>query len=67
VRTIDGDDALAGGVFPGGLVQIPWDGRDDDLDRLATGVYLFRLRVEADGADGATQTVERVERLAIIR
>ncbi|HEX8384743.1 MAG TPA: hypothetical protein VF576_01095, partial [Rubricoccaceae bacterium] len=67
VRTIDGDDALPGGVLTAGSVRIPWDGRDDDLDRLATGIYLFRLRVEADGADGSAQTVERVERLAIIR
>ena len=68
IRTIDGDEALPGGVLPGGLVQIPWDGRDDDLDRLGSGVYLYRLRVEADGADGgAAQVVERVERLAIIR
>ena len=68
IRTIDGDEALPGGVLPGGLVQIPWDGRDDDLDRLGSGVYLYRLRIEADGADGsAAQVVERVERLAIIR
>ena len=67
VRTIAGDEALPGGVLPGGLVQIPWDGRDDDLDRLATGIYLYRLRIEADAADGRTETVERVERLAIIR
>jgi hypothetical protein len=67
IRTIDGDEALPGGVLPGGLVQIPWDGRDDDLDRLASGVYLFRLRVDVDAADGTTQVAERVERLAIIR
>ena len=66
VRTISGDEALPGGVLPAGLVQIPWDGRDDDLDRLATGVYLFRLRIEADGTAGS-EVVERVERLAIIR
>ena len=68
VRTIDGDEALPGGVLTGGLVQIPWDGRDDDSDRLATGIYLYRLRIEADGeAGGPAQVVERVERLAIIR
>ena len=67
VRTIDGDAALPGGVLPAGLVQIPWDGRDDDLDRLATGVYLFRLRVEATDAAGAADVVERIERVAIIR
>ncbi len=67
VRTIDGDAALPGGILPAGLVQIPWDGRDDDFDRLATGVYLFRLRVEAETALSGTEVVERVERVAIIR
>ena len=68
VRTITGDEALPGGVLTAGIVQIPWDGLDEDLDRLATGVYLFRLRIETDGAAGGpAEVVERVERLAIIR
>ncbi len=67
VRTIDGLDALPGGVLSTRTVQIPWDGRDDDADRLASGVYLFRLRIEVDAASGGTEVVERVERLAIIR
>ncbi|MFN3597011.1 MAG: type IX secretion system sortase PorU [Rubricoccaceae bacterium] len=67
VRTLDGDDALPGGTLPAGLVQIPWDGLDDDLDPLASGVYLFRLRVETEQAGGGRAVAERIERLAIIR
>ncbi|MDT0630488.1 type IX secretion system sortase PorU [Rubrivirga litoralis] len=67
VRTIDGDEALPGGVLVGRTVQVPWDGLDDDRDRLATGVYLFRLRLAAGDAAGGSRVVERVERLAIIR
>ncbi len=67
VRTIDGDDALPGGTLPPGTVQIPWDGLDDDLDRLASGIYLFRLRLEVDAPAGGSRVAERVERLAIIR
>jgi len=67
VATIEGDEALPGGMLPGGLVQISWEGRDDDLGRLATGVYLWHLRVEVDRPEGGTDVVERVERLALIR
>lgn len=67
VTTLDGDAALPGGLLPGGLVQIPWDGLDEDFDRLASGVYLWHLRVEVDRAGGGTDVAERVERLAVIR
>ena len=67
VRTIDGLDALPTGVLPARTVQIPWDGLDDDLDRLASGVYLFRLRLEVPDPAGGSAVAERVERLAIIR
>ena len=67
VRTLDGDEAIPGGVLSGPLVQIPWDGRDDDGDRLGSGVYLFRLRLEVDTPDGGTQAADRVDRVAIIR
>ncbi|HLA64382.1 MAG TPA: type IX secretion system sortase PorU, partial [Rhodothermales bacterium] len=66
VLTVDGDQALPGGVLTGGLVQIAWDGRDEDLDALATGVYLWHLRVEVDRTDGTREVAERVERLAVI-
>ena len=67
VRTLEGDDVLFGGVLTGGPVQIPFDGRDEDGDRLATGIYLYKVRVEIDGEDGGRDVVERIEKLAIIR
>jgi len=67
IRTIGPDEALPGGLLTSSSVQIPWDGLDDDQDRLASGVYLFRLRLEIPGDDGGTEVAERVERLAIIR
>ncbi len=67
IRTLSGDEALPGGVLAGPMVQIPWDGRDDDGARLGSGIYLYRLRVETDASDGGREIAERVERLAIIR
>jgi hypothetical protein len=67
VRTLDGPETLPDGILSGSPVQIPWDGRDEDFDELATGVYLYRVRVEVDAGDGERRVAERVERLAIIR
>ena len=67
VRTIDGDDALPGDFLSGRTVQIPWDGLDEDGDRLGSGVYLVRLRMEVDDPAGGKRVAERVERLAVIR
>lgn len=67
VRTIETDEALPGGVLSGSMVQIPWDGRDEDWDPLATGIYLYKLRVEIDGVEGERQVSEMIEKLAIIR
>lgn len=33
--------------YPNGDTRIVWDGRDDEGDRVATGVYLFRVTVSA--------------------
>ena len=62
IRTIEWDDILSGGPM-----QVLWDGLDDDLDRLASGVYLYKVRVEIEGIDGDRQVSERIEKLAVIR
>jgi hypothetical protein len=67
VRTLDGPETLPTGTLPANLVMIPWDGRDEDQDRLATGIYLYRLRVEVERPDGSRQVAEHIDRVAIIR
>ena len=67
VRTIDGTEALPGNFLSDRTIQIPWSGLDDDGDRLGSGVYLVRLRMETDDPAGGTRVAERVERLAVIR
>lgn len=67
IRTLDGAETLPDGVLTGQTIQIPWDGRDEDFDPLATGVYLYHVRVEVDAPDGERRVAERVERLVIIR
>lgn len=67
IRTIETEEALPEGVLPSGPVQVHWDGRDDDLDRPATGIYLYRVRVETDHPDGGTRISDHIEKLAYIR
>ena len=45
VRTLQ-SEGVADGNFSR---ELNWDGRDDQGDRLARGVYLYRLRVRANG------------------
>ena len=61
VRTLEDDAAL------GPVAALEWDGRDEDGDPVASGVYLYQVRVEAERADGGREVSERLERLAIIR
>jgi len=67
IRTIHSDEALPEGVLGSGPLVVHWDGKDDDLDRPATGIYLYRIRVAIDHAGGERQVSEHVEKLAIIR
>ncbi len=62
VRTLEQDDVLSGG-----RVQITWDGRDEDFDPLASGIYLYKVRVEVEQPGGERQVSEKIERLAVIR
>lgn len=62
VKTIEQDDVLSAGPM-----QIHWDGLDDDFDRLASGIYLYKVRVEVEGDEGDLQVSEHLEKLAIIR
>ena len=62
VRTLEME-----GPLTSGHVRMDWDGLDDDADRLASGIYLYRLRVEVDGQDGTRRVAERRDKLAVIR
>jgi len=53
-------------ITSGNLVQIPWDGRDDDNNLLAAGTYLYHLQVKSD-YNGNNRTQEKIERIVIIR
>ena len=63
---ITGGDALPSGVLPGGAVQIPWDGRDQDLDRVSSGIYLYKLKISVDSPSGEANSAEHLGRLAVV-
>ena len=47
-------DAVAIRFLSDRTIQIAWDGLDEDLDRLGSGVYLVRLRMEVPDPAGGT-------------
>jgi hypothetical protein len=67
VRTLRNADMESGGLLHAGPLQIKWNGRDEDGDLLAPGVYLYKVRVAVNGNDGGKQVAERIEKLAIVR
>ena len=67
VRTLDSDEALPTGILTAGPVQVLWDGRDEDLNLVASGIYLYKVRVAVDGTDGERHVSERIEKVAVIR
>jgi len=42
-----------------GQAQIPWDGLDEEGDRLANGVYLFKVQAYGRQSDGSSNGSER--------
>ena len=64
VREFEGSDVNEGtGLRKTGWNMLTWNGRDEDGDRVATGVYLYRVRME--GEDGTFEG--DVEKIAVIR
>ncbi len=61
IRTIDNLGIITGDDT---FVKIPWDGLDDDGNRLANGVYLYK--VIAATVDGS-QTSEALGKMAVLR
>jgi flagellar hook assembly protein FlgD len=41
-----------------GQVQVPWDGLDEEGDRLAQGTYLYKVYVGAREPDGRTSALQ---------
>jgi len=50
-----------------GWNKIRWDGRDEDGDRVATGVYLYKVLVHAIDAPRDFNQTSKVEKLVVIR
>ena len=64
VREFEGAEVNDGqGLRTTGWNFLRWNGRDEDGDRVATGVYLYRVRM--DGEDGTWEG--DVEKIAVIR
>ena len=44
-----------------GQVQLPWDGLDEEGQRLANGVYFFRAHVNLRDAAGASSPAQKAD------
>ncbi len=47
---------LSGALDQGGVVILPWDGRDDDGDEIANGTYLYTVRATFQTQPPLTET-----------
>lgn len=64
---VDEPGLLEGGGLRIGWNRLVWDGRDEDGDLLATGVYLYKVFLKADGREISVNNDSGIEKLAIIR
>ena len=70
VREIDvlrDPSSLVSGMLRIGWNQILWDGRDEDGDLVASGVYLYKVYVRADGTSLRVNNDSGVEKLVVLR
>ena len=58
IRTL----TLSAGDLAVGHNRVDWDGRDQDGDRIANGVYFYRLKIRS-----GEEIVEAVEKIAVVR
>lgn len=58
---------LAGGTLRIGWNKLRWDGRDEDGDRVATGVYLYKIFARAEGKTLTAGNTSSVEKVVVIR
>jgi hypothetical protein len=63
IRAFDGSDVNSGTGLRIGWNSLRWNGRDADGDRVATGVYLYRVSME--GENGSFEG--DIEKIAVIR
>lgn len=53
-------------ISPGNFARIEWDGRDDDHHMLATGTYLYHIKIRTETIEGR-QSIDKIERLVVVR
>ncbi|MEX0686669.1 MAG: type IX secretion system sortase PorU [Balneolales bacterium] len=53
-------------ISPSNLARIEWDGRDEDNHMLATGTYLYHIKIRTETIDGR-QSIDKIERLVVVR
>ena len=47
--------------------KLRWDGRDEDGDLIATGVYLYKVFARAEGEPMRVNSASGIEKLVVIR
>jgi hypothetical protein len=67
IRQLDAYETLPDGTLSHAMIQIPFDGLDQDLNRLSSGIYLYKVRVAIQEPGGNGGTVEQIGKLAVIR